>query len=933
MSLVITVDADVPMVDADSSSLGAVVDQHKVIELPLNGRGFYQLTDLVPGAAPGAEGSQNVTTGGAVTVNGMRDQSNNFLLDGIDNNDQSVNQAVVPPPIDSVREFKVQSGNYGAEFGSRAGAQLNFVTKSGTNQFNFKLYEFHRNASLDAKNFFDPPDTRIPRFIRNQFGFSAGGPIVTDRTFFFGNYEGLRERKAITQLATVPPDSFVQGDFSSLPLAIRNPLTGEPFPGNIIPPDAQSPIGAAIADFFPSPNVNQPGGNLLSQPVRRKDVDQFVVRIDHQSSQTDSFFGRYGFFDEDRFEPFDPLIKPTNIPGFGSLNLNRGQNLALGWTRFFGATLLNDLRVGFNRLRGRIFQEKSGDDVSSRLGIRGLSTDAINVGFPATVVVGFDALSSGINQPQQRVTNAFQLVDSLSWLKGRHTFKLGADLRHVRLNVFLNFIARGQFVYTGAVTNHPLADLLLGAPTLAIGTEGDTAANLRTSSYNFYFMDDFKVSQSLTLNYGVRYEYNQPAYEVKNRFTRPDLDSPTARFVQCGTEGIPRACYDSDRNNFAPRIGLAWSPFQTETVLRAGYGVFYDVGILNYSILPRFNPPNFGTNIFFFPALADPFSGGAQPSPLITTVAEDFPTAYAQHWSLSFQHGLSDDYLLDLSYVGTKGTKLVAQENINQPRPGGTPPFPYGPIGLTGPSASSSYHGLLVRMERRFQDGFSFLSSYTLSKSIDNGSSWNGASASPAVPQDSLNRAAERGLSDFDSRQRLALNSIWELPLGEGRRFLNNAGAIGNAILKGWQLAGILTFQSSRPFSPLLVGTNDSTTDNSTGFGTGTDRPNLVGNPHLDDPDPSRWFNTSAFERPSGTFGSAGRNILRGPGFHSVDLALMKQWSLPRERRVQFRAEFFNLLNTPNFDLPIGDFNNPNFGSVTSAKDSRQIQFGLRLEF
>jgi hypothetical protein len=271
--------------------------------------------------------------------------------------------------------------------------------------------------------------------------------------------------------------------------------------------------------------------------------------------------------------------------------------------------------------------------------------------------------------------------------RGSHIFKAGTDLRHSRLNFFLDFIARGQFYYTGAVTNYPLADLLLGLPTFVLGSNGDTHGNLRTSSYDFYLMDDFKIRKNLTLNYGIRYEYNEPAYELKNRFTRPDLESAVPRFVPCGSDGIPRSCYDSDKNNFAPRLGLAWSPFSERTVMRAGYGIFYDVGILNYSILPRFNPPNFGINVFLAPKLNDPFSGFAIPMPLVTTVARDFPQAYSQHWSLNVQREFSSKFLLELGYVGTKGTKLIAQEDVNQPRPGGMPPFPYGPIGVTGPFA------------------------------------------------------------------------------------------------------------------------------------------------------------------------------------------------------------------------------------------------------
>ena len=539
-------------------------------------------------------------------------------------------------------------------------------------------------------------------------------------------------------------------------------------------------------------------------------------------------------------------------------------------------------------------------------------------------------MAEPLNLPQGRASNTYQFIDGLTWQKGQHVLKMGVDIRHVRLNVFLNVFARGQFVYTGRATNHPVADLLLGIPTLTIGTTGDTHANMRSSSYNFYIQDDFRITNNLTFNYGLRYEYSRPATEASDRFTRPDLASPTPRFLQCGTEGIPRACQKDDKNNLAPRVGFAWSPSDSRTVVRAGYGLFYDVGFLNYSYVPRFNPPHFGINVFIAPSLANPFVGAAIPMSLLATVSSDFPQAYAQHWSLNLQQSLSNDFLLEVGYAGTKGTKLLAQRDLNQPRPGQSSPFPaYGPIANTGPDASSVYHGLLVRAERRFSDGLSFLASYTLSKSIDNASSWLGSFASKSVPQNSLDRGAERDLSDFDNRHRFVLSYVWELPFQRGGQ-----SAVADVLISGWQLAGIFTFGSARPFTPLLIGTNDSNTNNSTGIvATGTDRPNQVGNPHLGNPDPAQWVNPLAFERPSGTFGDAGRNILRGPGFNSIDFALMKTWSFSETSRLQFRAEFFNLLNTPNFDLPVADLNSPNFGKVTSAKDSRQIQLGLRLEF
>ena len=921
----VTVEADASLLQADTAALGTVVNEHQLRELPLNGRDFFQLITLVPGAVRGAEGSQNATQGGSVSVNGMRDQSNNFLLDGIDNNDHGINQVVVPPPIDSIREFKVQSGLYPAEFGTRAGAQLNFVTRSGGNDFHGSVYEFHRNAALDAKNFFDFPNQNIPKFIRNQYGISLGGPIVRDRTFVFANFEGLRERKAITRLARVPSAEFIRGDFRASPGPIRNPRTGLIYPDNIIPVADMDPIGRAIAAYYPAPNTNQAGGNLLSQPVRRNAIDQFVTRIDHQWGSGHSFFGRYAFSNEDRFNPFDPLVDPTNVPGFGSFTRNKGQNLAVGWIYARSSTLLNDLRIGYIRKNAGIVHENQGNDISKQLGITGLP-EGRDAGFPGTQVAGFDSLMEPLNLPQDRAVNTYEIIESLSWQKGRHLWKFGGNVQHHRNNGFLDLFGRGQFVYAG-ISGHPVADLLLGTPVVAIRSFGEGGTNWRWWSTSLYVQDNFRISNRFNLEYGLRYEYYQTPFDQFDRLNIPDLDSDTARYIQCGTEDIPRGCMNDDKNNFAPRVGFAFTPWANRgTVVRGGYGVFYDAGIQNYNGASRLNPPNFGLNLYPAPSLQNPFPAvGGLPLPLAFLPSTKFRQAYAQQWSLNVQQEFVQDYLVEVAYIGTKGSNLQVGNNPNQPRPGGPPPHPaYSTVDGYEPEGSSIYHGLSVRTEKRFNSGYSFSGSYTFSKSIDDSSALFGAKLGGfRGPQNSLDRGADRGLSDFDHRHNFVMNAIWELPFGSAHQ-----------MLEGWQVVGILNLLSGSPFTPLLIGTSDSQTDNGSGNqGAGVDRPNLIGNPNLSDPTPERWFNTRAFARPVGTFGSAGRNILTGPGFHNVDLALMKTWSFGETSRLQFRTEVFNLFNHPNFNLPVGDFNSQSFGSVTSAKDSRQIQFGMRIEF
>jgi len=922
----VTVQSDASVLERDNSTLGTVIDRDQVVELPLNGRDFFHLTYLVPGAAPGADGSRNMEEGGgAVSVNGMRDQANNFLLDGVDNNMPLLNFVSTWPPLDSVQEFKVQSGISAAEFGTHFGAQLNFVTKSGTNRFSGSLYWFHRNAVLDAKNYFDLPDEPIPKFIRNQFGFSIGGPMVKDRTFFFGNFEGLRERKAITRLATVPPPEFIAGDFSSLlpGKMIHDPGTGIPFPDNVIPPEAMDPIGSALAGYFPAPNSDRLEGNLFSHPTREIDLNQIVLRLDHEIGEQDSLFARYAISDEDRYEPFFA----TNIPGFGENWINRGQNLSIGWIHTFHPQLINDLRLAYNRFHGGRFHEWMGNDVASQLGIQGLSTHPLAAGFPATNVIGFDSLKASDTIPHDHVDNVYQLINGLSWHRGRHIFKLGGDIRHIRENALEAFLSRGDFWYTKLVSGHSVADLLLGRPTVVFGGTGDANSNVRNWSFALYFQDDFKLNRNLTLNYGLRYEYSQPPYEVFGRYTLPDLAAadPPGRFIQCGTEGIPRGCCYDDKNNFAPRLGMAWSP-QPESgfVIRAGYGIYYEVGMFAQNYGLSLNPPNYALRVSYVPtSLSTPFETGIGGDPKVSPFYKpvDFPLAHAHQWSLNIQRSLRES-LFEIGYVGSSGSNLFAPINQNQVRPDGTRAYP-AYAGFWGQEAGvySNYHALWIRFQRRFINGLSYLVSYTFGKSIDEASSYPGSDASASWPQDAYDLRSERGLSDFDNRHRLVLSYVWQLPVGQGQKFLTDLSPWAEALVGGWQLTGIFTFQSTRPFTA--------------GLDTGDDvlRPDLVGDPHLANPDPSLWINPSAFSLPEGRFGTAGRNILRGPGYQSLDLGLAKQWSLSDTSRLQFRAEFFNLFNHPNFDLPEGNFNSKDFGSVQSAKDSRQIQFGLRLQF
>ncbi len=945
----VTVTAAVPLVQTESSSLGTRVDNGQIVGLPLNGRDFFQLASLVPGAHLPAEGSQNSTQGGAVSINGAREQSNNFLLDGVDNNDLDINQAVIAPPIDSVQEFKVQAANYGAEYGRSAGGQFNFVTKSGTNEWRGSAYEFHRNAALDARNYFDDPARAIPEFRRNQFGATLGGPLVRNQLFLFGSYEGTRVRQAITRVATVPPLAWRRGDFSSLLTGIVNPLTGldagqlfdprtqMPIFGNVIPPGLIDPAGAAIVDFYPRPDDPSARGpaSAVVAPVGRNAADHVTVKADHGGS-IGRMFARFSYGREDRFNPFDLVMNPTNVPGFGSNTRNRGLNGAAGWTRAIGTNLLNDLRIGFNRFHGGTFQEHRGEDVSASLGIRGLPARPEQVGRPGVVLGITDALIEPTNTPQDRVDETVQIVESLSWVRGTHTFKGGFDYRRVRMNLYLDTVARGQFIFFG-ITGNPVADLLLGMPAAAIRQNPATNTNmdLRTFAFNAYAQDDWRATSDLTLNLGVRYEFNQPIYDAGNRFSVPDLGNPSGGFLPVGGNGVPRAGYDADANNVAPRAGFAWRPFGgTRTVVRGGYGVFYDAAIANMSILPRYNPPNYALDLYGgLLQLKDAFTGYKMAVPFAMGIERTFRDPYYHVWSVGVQREIVSRLLVDLTYSGSSGRSLVMTIDPNQ-GPAGGPPLlnpAFGPAQFTTSRGRSTFHSLQARVERRVGNGLSFLAAYTWSRSRDMSSSLFGSKAGNYAPQNSHDLEAEWGPSDVDTPHRFVISGVWELPFGTGRRWLQGGGVTG-AVLGGWDLAAIAAFQSGRPFTVYYGGTvNYSGSDNGPGA-IGLDRPNLAGNPVLVSPTPSKWFDVTAFAPPKGRFGSAGRNILRGDSMSTIDLALSKNVSWG-PRRLQLRIEAFNLLDTANFYLPIGDLTSAHAGQVVRAYDARQIQLGVKLVF
>lgn len=975
----VAIEATTPVISTDSSTVGNVVDNKKVTELPLNGRNFLQLNLLVPGVNQGVKGSQNQTQGGSISVNGAREQANNFLLDGMDNNDLAINQYAVAISTEAIQEFKVQASTYSAEFGRSPGAQINVATKAGTNELHGVLYEYLRNDKLDAKNFFDRPGP-TPEYRRNQYGASAGGAIRKNKTFYFGNFESNRIRQGITKVATEPTAAMKGGDFSALPVIIYDPaslhsvngvLVRDPFPGNMIPAARLSPVGLAVVNLYPNPNTpgtSASNGLYTSSPTKLDDFNQFTVRVDHRFNDNHSVFARYSFSKENRFDTFDSFCAgANNVPGFGCNTLNGGQQLVLDYIWLVTPTMVNEARASFTRVRGGIFQQNLGNDVATKLGIIGTSRNPQDFGVPIVNTTGYDRIGEATNLPQDRHDNTFEWADSVSKTSGRHTTKFGFEIRRFGENFLFDSSARGTLNFTpfytaqasvssaGVVnavsgTGNAIADLLLGDVNTAsvsrsfAGINASTVAGLRQTSTNLFGQDDFRVLPNLTINVGVRWEYNAPTIDKYNHLATFDPTFTTSTplpFIRTSTTA-KQNIYDASKKEFSPRFGFAYTPFGPKTVIRGGYGLFWDVKLLNVILNSALTAPfltgyTFSQSTTGVPniSLANPYGGssGGPAIPSTSWVENPFRDGYVQQYNFNIQHQFGGSIGATLGYVGSKGTHLDMAYDANENAPTASftqalRKYPqFAAINVRSAGASSNYNALQASVEKRFSQGLSFLAAYTFSKSIDNSSLWN----SSAV--DVTNFHLERGLSTFDARNRFVASYTYDLPYGHGRAFGSSSAGIVNALLGGWQTNGIVSIQSGNPLDA-------STGLQLSGTQTGT-RPDVTCNPNDFPHDPAKWFNTACFSNNFlGRYGTAGRNIIIGAPTHSFDTALLKRIPLGREARyLQFRAEFFNLFNHPNFDNPNVVDTSSTFGKITSAgvqdtrASSRQIQFALRLVF
>jgi hypothetical protein len=913
------------LLQAESPALGTVVDNNAVRQLPLDGRNFYDLSLLAPGTVPAAQGSAGSVRGDfAMNVNGAREDSNNFILDGIYNGDPKLNGAGVTPPPDAIREFQVLTSTYDASFGRNAGGQVNVVLQSGSNAVHGTVWEFFRNAKLDARNHFAPAGEAAPRYQQNQFGFALGGPVRRNRTFFFGDYEGRRTNEGITQITNVPTRLERLGDFSQSAVAPIDLFTQQPFPGNRIPPQRLHPIGQGIVNLYPLPNRNVPGQNFISSPIRRDETNHFDARLDHQFGPSSDFALRYSCADRTLFEPFSGSSF-ARVPGFGTDIPRRAQNVMASETHAFTPSFLNEFRLGFNRVAMGAFHENQGSNINQQIGLPSPWLNARDEGLSFISLPGYSPLGDEYNNPQHGVTNTYQVVDQANLTAGRHLVKFGGEVRRLQQNAYRDVQSRGFLTFFG-ISGNPVGDLLQGFPTVTGRAQLDNHQNLRSTSYAMFLHDTYKLSPSVVVSAGLRYEYTSPGVDIRDHANLYDVNSGVLAPV--GQGSMPRGGYNPDRNNLAPRAGIAWSPGREGLVVRAAYGLYYDQSALAPSEGLYFSAPYYDFRLFQtlaqFPLLLhDPYPSN-YPFPIPSSalaIQRDLATPYIQHWNANIQQELGKSRVVEIGYVASKGSKLISPRDINQPQPSAgefylRPNPRFDDITILESRGNSIFHSLQAKFQQRLTSGLAVLSAYTYGKSIDDGSGFFASTGDPNLPQNSYDIRAERGRSNFDVRHRATFSYSYNLPFG-------------------LQTHGFLAFQTGRPFTvALLPDLDNSNTGRSVlGFGA-NDRPNVTRDPKVDNPTEQRWFDTSAFAIPArGNFGNAGRNIVEGPGFSTVNLSLFKNTNLTERTTLQIRAEAFNLFNRANYNLPDNFVGSPSFGAILSAGNPRRVQLGLKLLF
>jgi hypothetical protein len=968
------VSASAVMLDSQTSVVGQVITNKSIVQLPLNGRNYLELARLTAGVVP-ANGSRD-NSSGAFSAVGQHGSQTNISLDGIDNSSRMSggilgNEAqIVTPSIDSVAEFKVVTNNNSAEYGFRLGGAVIVSTKSGSNKLHGSLYEFLRNDKLDGANFFAVGRPK-PEYRQNQFGGTAGGRIIRDRTFYFLSYEGTRIRSGQSFTTTVPIEAMRNGDFTgarpiydwattSVDSAGR--ATRQLFPNNRIPVNRFDPVAAKAVALYPLPN--QPGrvNNFFYSPVSQNDTDQIDTRIDHGFTQNHRLFGRYSRRRTDRVNP-GALPLPADGGAWATEGVV-GHSGVANLNSTLSASANNEFRIGVTR--GDTTRDIPWtDNFNQSLGIAGIpDLGSLNQrGMARFQPTGYAQLGAATFWPNYNNLNLFQITDNFLMIRGHHAMKMGFDFRRENLGRIAARFARGYFAFDGSFTQDPnsrgntgdaMADLLLGTSNNStLGNQNGEVAV--THNYSVFFQDDWRITARLTLNLGVRWDmFGPPSFKNLKQYPVSNfVFTPGSQSYQIVRPKDESDCgCDRDSNNFAPRVGLAYQA-TPKTVFRSGFGVYFgQPDAISFFGDARFQnlPPDFTEITFPSDRLSQPSTvvGKGFPSGLIpaTTVQENvfvntaprfIPTQYSMQWFADVQRELPGQVVLTLSYLGNGNRNMTQIRNLNQPRtPGpGTvksrSPYPYfGWIVFRDPSGNGSYQAGTLKLEKRHSHGLTIMGAYTYSHAIDNVAEAL-TNAGGQELQDNYDLRRNRGNSTFDLRHAFVSSLVYELPFGRGKHWMNRSGPL-DWVLGGWQAGGILALRSGTPFTPLIsTDISNTGTSNPTGGTANQNRPNRIANGKLSSPSILQWFDVSAFTIPANyTYGNSGRNILHGPGFRNLDLNLSKSFRVAEGKRFEFRAEAFNSSNTPHLGLPAANINLPTAGRITAAGAPRQIQFGLK---
>ncbi len=991
----VEVEANAAQLQAENATVGTVIDNKRIVELPLNGRNYLQLVSLTPnvttlsppaGQAGGRQGGNRADQ--SISVAGQRTMFNYFTLDGVDNTDPNFNTYMVLPSIDAIQEFKVQTGVYPAEFGHNA-TQINVLTKSGGNLYHGAAYEFLRNEVLDANPYsFTTRAQQQNPFKWNQYGFELQGPVRIpklfdgrDKLFFMANYEAFRQRQNFQGVFTVPTAAQFAGDFSGIGNTIYDYQTGAPFPNNRIPATRFDPISVKFLPYYAAANVPSAGraNNYVRSGAAPINKDQFITRLDFVESPKSQWAARYSWGDENQSN--------TGLTQDGRAVLTNFEQYTASNTRTFSPNVVNEARFGYTRFFNSVgtalaFQT----NVVAAIGIPGLNAGPpVQWGIPNVTLSNYSNIGDDTEGPYANDNNNLQLLDTLSIISGAHTLRMGGEWRRENYNQVGNQFARGQFTFQPLSTQNlatktggdTFADFLLGTMNQSEAAVSVANAKFQRNAFAFFLDDTWKVTPKLTLALGVRYEITPPFFDtIGDLFSvyLPYLDqtpqvqdlSRYPQFIRQGVGSDPYAgvpirwpqigvlqngilgdrLVQTDYNDFAPRVGITYSP-TSKWVVRAGAGMFYNQDTGN----PRFDmarniagrirsnsDPNV-PNLFWNNALSN-ISGGVPQITRPYAFANKYErrTPYTWEYVFNVQRELGHDWVMEIGYLGSLSRRLEFLRAVNEALPGASgsvqsrQPYPtFSRIQLVDNSANGNYNSGSIKLTKRFSSGFTTLTSYTYAKSIDESSGIRVQGGDTLFPQNSYCRRCERGLSIFDTRHRLVTSALWSLPIGRGRQ-ANVQNAFLDAVAGGWQIGGIWTVQTGFPITPTIGGIDRS------GAGGLFDRPDATGiSPNLDNPTPSRWFNAAAFTlQPAGTFGNAGRNSLIGPSVFTLDFSAHKEFKMPylETHILQFRFEAFNVLNHPVWGAPNTNTQSPGFGTVTgTAVPMRQLQLALKYLF